>query len=475
MKRPILIFLFFAFACMLSGCGNIEFNIEDTIKPPAKDTPVIEGTWKVERIIPVKKNTGQETNIGTIAIFDHEISAIGREACVHPEYRIIRTTADTFVQSRYRIEEELLGLRDEPIDVITITAENQLFYEIIVEDKTTAYVYKENGFLVLRKISDSVDPREKEISYGNAGLNVDSGEYQEDPLLRSGVLIGVRSSDNTYRTLWIYSKNREVKNVSTRQQLMIPRSKGFWELGVEKDTDSGEKIFARPFDELFSSPVFPENNRQNSLDEKADAQILFAGNDYIGIEHDLRYGVFSMDELSQKNELPLSEFINDGNNIIQKSAQTFVASLEDEKAKQLITKPSEDNFTLKRRNGHWIMKSRLYYKGPSDQSDFVDFDLNIVVPSKLIHYDEMEIPWNEIKSRIPWITDAFMSPNKDIAILLSEGSLNIYPVQNRSIVNKQLMKIPLSKGDSVVMTEWAIGRYADIWESFAGKSFSVLK
>ena len=117
------------------------------------------------------------------------------------------------------------------------------------------------------------------------------------------------------------------------------------------------------------------------------------------------------------------------------------------------------------------MKSRLYYKDTSGDKKYEDFDLKQMVPSKLIHYDEMNIPWNEIKSRSPWTKDAYMSPNKDIVILASEDNLIVYTVQNKNTISKQLLKIPLKKGESIIMTEWATGKYADMWEEFADTAF----
>jgi hypothetical protein len=181
----------------------------------------------------------------------------------------------------------------------------------------------------------------------------------------------------------------------------------------------------------------------------------------------------AIDKISEAMGIALSAITNESSsNAFVQASEAFIASLGSNKAKNIIREPNEDNFTLKRRNGHWIMKSRLYYKEPVEEKNYEDFVLNIKVPSELIRYDEMNIPWYVIKSKIPWITDAYMSPNKDIAILVSCESLNIYPVQNKSIINKQLMKIPLSKADSIIMTEWSIGKYADIWSNFVDKIFT---
>lgn len=471
---PLICFFF-----LLSGCKSIEFNVEETIKPPVNTNVTIQGTWKIEKFISKKKHDSQKpeeskqkTYVDKEVIFDNEIAAVGREVCINPKYKIIRTSADTFVHNKYRINLESLGLKNEKVNVFTITSNNQFFYDIIVTDKMTGYIYFEDGFFVLNKISDVVDEKIKESSFGNVGMNIED-KLEEDPLLRSGVLIGIRSYNNTYRTLWIYSKNREIKTVSSRNQLLVPRAKGFWEIGTITNKDGNESIYAEPFDDAILHETLPDGKKNNALTEKPGAKMLFIGNDYIGIEHNLKLSVLATDNLSEGKGVAFSDIVNENSyNAFQQSSDALVSTLDSDELKKIIKEPNEENFTLKRRNGHWIIKSRLYYKEPFKGQRYEDFDLNLMVPSKLIYYDEMSIPWNSIKSKLPWITDAYMSPNKDIALLVSSDSLHIYPIQNKSIINNQIVNIPLSKGDSIIMTEWAIGKYADIWSNFVEKLFT---
>jgi hypothetical protein len=477
-----LLILILLLSCFFSGCGSIEFKIEDTIKPPSNEKVNIQGTWKINKFMSITKEhknplkpdgSKQQIYVGEEAIFDKEIGAIGRNVCINPKYNIFKISADTFLQNKYRINEESLGLRNKNVNVVTITSDNQLFYQLIVTDEMTAYVYFEDGFLVLNKIDDIVDESIKESSFGNVGMSLDNREFKEDPLLRSGVLIGVRSVNNTYRTLWIYSKNREIKTVSHRSQLLVPRAKGFWEIGTIKNSSVSESIFAEPFVDTSLQDTPKSNNRINLFSEESDTKILFVGNYYIGIENNWKLNVLSIDNLSEKKGVIFSDIVNGSSyNSIKKYSEAFISTLDSSNAKNIISETNEENFTLKRRNGHWIMKSRLYYKEPVQDKKYQDFDLNLMIPSKLIHYDEMNVPWNEIKSKLPWITDAYMSPNRDIAILVSSDGLNIYPVRNKSIINKCLMKIPLSKADSIIMTEWSVGNYADIWTKFVNEIFT---
>ncbi|WP_244648332.1 hypothetical protein [Ruminiclostridium herbifermentans] len=469
----------------LSGCTSIEINIEETIKPPEIGNLIIQGTWRIENYISIVKgqsdlNEAEESSrkkyIGKEAVFDNEICAIGIEVCTNPEYKTIRTAADTFLKSTYQINNDSIGITKEKVNVVTISTANKFFNQLIVTDDMTAYVYMEDGFLVLKKVSDSVDDKVKQSSIGKVADNKSNEEFEEDPLLRSGVLIGVRSADNTYCTIWIYSQNREIKTVSYREQLLVPRAYGFWEVGgIHKD----QKIYAVPFANS-KLQLIPRNDGMNNiLADKPGAKILFLGNDYVGIEHDLKLSVLPIDSLGTGRTVKISDIILDNtfnvSNEFEQARQDIISTFDKDKLKNIIGEFDEGNFTLKRRNGHWIFKSRLHFKEDYNGQKYEEFDLNLVVPSNLISYDEMDIPWNNIKSKLPWTIDAYMSPNKEIAILTSRDSLNIYPVQKRNIVNKQLMKIPLSEGDTIIMAEWATGKYADIWARLVDRIFTEVK
>ncbi|AEY66852.1 hypothetical protein [Clostridium sp. BNL1100] len=476
--RVLLTILLLISASLFSGCSSVNFSIEDTIKPPEGKNIAVKGTWKIQNyiltdnssLIPGKQEK-YEQFIGKEAVFDNEVSAIYKEVCINPQYKSIRTSAGTFIQNKYRISEDVLGITTENVNIVTITTDNQLFHELIVTDANTAYVYMEGGFLALKRISVDIDEKIRAESLGSVGLDIDSGDYKEDPLLRSGVLLGIRSADNNYRTLWLYFKNRETKAKLYTSQLVVPRAKGFWEIGSVA-IDNTVNIYAEPFADLTKKQQSKILSKINMINKKPDSKILFVGNDYIGIESDMRLGVLPIDNLATKKPVLLSDIIEGASaNTLKQSAEVFISSLDSKRANKLNHQPEEDNFTLQRRNGHWIMKSRLYYKDTSGDKKYEDFDLKQMVPPKLIHYDEMNVPWNEIKSRSPWTRDAYMSPNKDIVILASEDNIIVYTVQNKNTITKQLLKIPLIKGESIIMTEWATGKYADMWGEFADTAF----
>lgn len=473
---PLILILALCFLTV--GCNSIDFDIEDSINPPEYDDMAIQGSWKIEGFV----STLPEAKVGEIdteninrkyldkwAIFDDEVAAVVSETCVNPQYKIIRTTADSLMQNKYRIDGSKLGLGKQDVSMVNVYADNQLFYEVIVTDSKKAYIYIDNGFLVLSKTSEKVDSVLKNKSLENAGSNVGSGQYEEDPLLRSGILLGIRTVDNTYRTVWIYSKNREINAVNDAKQLLVPRAKGFWRVGTIRENNI-YAIYAEPFgEENKTNKDIVEMLNGNLLRVNFDTQIQFIGNDYIGTESNGDFKVYPVDTLKNGEPVPLSLISNKiAENAIEKSATDYISSLKGEASQKILSKTDEKNFTLIRRNGHWVMRSRLNYKQPY-QKKFQDFDLKLMVPTELISYDEMNIPWNDIKKKLPWTSDAFMSPNRDIVVLADKSSLSIYAIRNRTEIDRQLLKFQLSKGETIVMAEWSIGRFADLWDNFANK------
>ncbi len=468
--------LLLIYCLQAAGCTTIQFDIEETIKPPEYENLAVQGTWTIEGYIQAVSQKESITNesikknyIGKSALFDSEISSIGPDICVNPQYRVVRTLAEAFIQSKYRTDGSKLQLDGQTISVVNITSEDQLFYEVLVTEKDKAYVYMDNGFLVLSKTSDKVDSKVKAESLANKEPSVRNGQNQEDPLLRSGLLIGIRTPDNLYKTIWIYSENREIKSISGVKQLLVPRAKGFWQLGTVNKNNI-HAIYAEPFNDKMSSDddrYFMNIPGKNVLNVKPGTRIHFVGNDYIGTETDGKFKVFPLEDLNGSAVTYAQLGGTEAQKVIEKTTKDRIAAIKGDAAERLINQFDPTNFMLVRRNGHWVTRSRLFFEQPYKEK-YMDFDINVLLTQKLIYYDELGIQWKDIKKKLPWTTDAFMSPNKEIVVLTDENGLNVYTVKNGDII-KQILKLQLEKEETVVMAEWCVGRYADIWNNFVNK------
>ena len=66
--------------------------------------------------------------------------------------------------------------------------------------------------------------------------------------------------------------------------------------------------------------------------------------------------------------------------------------------------------------------------------------------------------------------DAYTSPNRDIALIITYSYIEIYAIKDGEIADEPLGKIKVRNGETVVMAEWATGEYVARWE----KSISQL-
>ncbi len=474
MRRGSRLFPYLLCLIILSlfGCSNLDFNTEGMLIPPVNKKSAIQGTWQIEKFVSVKENVDEiEQYIGETAMFDEDVCMMGEEECIDPEYKIINVATADYFHNKYRMNTDQLQLSNERVDVITVTADYQILYEFIKIDDDTLLAYVAGGFLYLNKISDEVNGGVKQTIVKDNKVIVDSEKKKENEE-KAGVLLGIRSANNTYQTLWISSENGNLNPILMNKQLLVPRKTGFWEVGR---SSSRESIYAKPLTDHEKPSILSVENK-NMLAGSPDSEILFVGNDYIGTEHKLKLKVLPIDNISVGKGIKLTNVTTENAyETMLRSSEAFIASMDREEAQYIIQSPLEDNFTLERRSGHWIMKGRLYYEQPIGEKEYEDFDMNILVPSKLINYDELSIQWGEIKSSLPWMLDAYQSPLQDMALLTSKDSLSIYAMEDGRILEQPLREIALQEGDAIIMAEWAIGDYVDKWDEIVKESFNILE
>lgn len=483
-------YIFILLICMvfMQGCRQIEVNTEQDIKAPEAGKVAIEGTWKVTKYLHVNNDVSltedNEKYIGQTAAFDNSIAIFGDETCDSPEYKVKNVPSEEYLLYKYKTNANYLGIKSEKINVISITSKQQPFHDFIEISGSSLIAYVDEGFLFLNKISSNVDDIVKKKSLEKENKNKQESAIKDDPTQRSGVLLGLRytKSDNSketnsYRTIWIAAKSKEVRSIVDIKDLLVPRTAGFWQVGYSNYTKKGLSMGT-----LYAHPInsYPEEYKKamkkDILEEYGNRKIIFVGNDYIGTEYSLidkytsqstmRYQVLPMDNIGRGEGINISDVAGArGTDALIKSSEAFTLSQDKSKAEVLERYPSEDNFSLQRLNGQWIMKGRLNYTSSIEEKSFEDFNIYLSPPSKLITYDKLYVQWNDVKKKLPDALDVYTSPNKDIAIITTKDSIYVYNINKGLLADKPSRKITLNSGESVVMAEWATGKYVDRWDN----------
>ncbi|NLN40809.1 MAG: hypothetical protein GX160_02255 [Clostridiales bacterium] len=480
---------------LLTGCqGFPQLNSGQIIVSPENSTIPIRGTWKIyqyKRISEIQEDEDSikaaEELLDRIAVFSDTWAMVADESCTDAKYQIRKVKTRDYMLFHHNMDMEDLNISNPMIDIISIISNGSLFFDIAMLDEDTALIYVDNCFYWLKKVSDKIDSY-----YANGQMNsqnkIEKPEAK-DNLLRTGVLIGLRStvpSTNeedifneraSYRTFWISSYNKNIQSSLEAPDLFIPRRSGFWTLTVKT-----RKYNDFLQDNIVLEPLVPRGaGIINKIDEQLikgniKKDILFVSDDYVAIEYswtmgsvaERNYRVLPLDDANSLSGILVSDIAReDMRDIFYTSAQAHLVSHGikiDEELKGIVS-VSEDNFTLERRNGNWTLKGRL------DLGDrYEEFPIGLSPVGKLVNYDELHVPWDSVKERVPMALDAYTSPNKDLLIVVTGNFLMIYTIENGELSEKPIKKIDIKKGESVVMVEWATGDYVARWE----KSFNQL-
>ncbi|GLC31007.1 hypothetical protein [Clostridium omnivorum] len=481
-KKSWIVFIPVFFMLFLQGCKQIDADVEGKIAAPKVNTLYLNGSYNIESYKSVKDSEKEikelRNYIGKKVFISEESAIFGDEVREDPQYKVKNVSARDFFLNKYKTSPNVLGISADKIEIISITSNDQLFYDFIRIDDKNLIVHIDAGFLYLKKYSNVVDSKDINKSELKSEVSLSNAANKEDKLLRSGVLIGLRSDDAannglpSYRTLWIASSNRELKPVLEMPQLFVPRTTGFWEVGSEQKSLGGKSItsiYAKSVINLTKGESLVKTNELPLVN--GIRSILFVGNDYIGTEFNIKdkkidkLQVLPVDNIKSGKGINISDVVSgNAKELLLRSSEVYLLSQSKDKVEKLEKEPKMDNFTLIRKNGHWAMVGRLNYSKPEENSIYDEFSINIATPAKLISYDELCVPWNQIKTRLPEAIDAYTSPNKDIAILYAQNYIYIYSIQSGVLSDKPLRKLKIQEGEKVIMAEWAIGEYSEKWD-----------
>lgn len=485
MKKLFLVFILVISTIFFSSCEFRNIETADRIKPPDNNIPPISGRWKIEGYKKANEDVLNEKKVRELLnkeiIFHKKVAVIGNDLCLNPSYKIKNVDSADYLLYQYKVKPEYLNIKSKKVQIVTLTSEEKFFYEFIKEDDDKIIINIDGGFFYLTKISDEL--KEEDLEKYIKDCKKDGNNYlvdKGDEGLKSGVLLGLRYRDNNqskdemegwkYRTIWIASENKSLDRIYGMEDLFLPRKTGFWKVGVDKiDENSKESLYAYSINK---EPVETESLQEvKEIRKNSVNTIVYIGNDYISLEYveDFPAGktgleTLPIDNMQSDNSIKISDITGEnGKQIFYESATKEFSSDRNVESEYLDIKPNEESFGLARKNGHWIMKGRLnFLEGNKDV--YKDFNIKIIPPKELVLYDELAVSWNAIKLKVPDAVDAFTSPDEDIALIFTPNKILTYAIEKGKLAKKPLKELELNDSETVVMAEWATGKYVDRWE-----------
>lgn len=492
-EKVFALVILIAAIILLQGCASIPIETGEKIVPPDNKCIPLDGTWQVVKrlgddIMPYE----DDPMLDGLAIFSYDKIVFGDNIITDIQYSIKRVEADDLLFYQYRAKAEDLGISNKKVDVVSISSNNRSLYEFIKIDDNRIITAVDNEFYMLTRRSAENGILSYDEKYIK-GEGSSQEKAQETEILRSGILLGLKRISNpnngqydiTYRTLWIRAENRNLYPTLETSNLFVPRKTGFWDIGSHSEKIDGymyDSIYAYP-DFLYDYPnmghelVVEEPGAILNLlkDSHLRQHIKYVGNDYIAVENiniggdasilDRRYQVLPIDNVQNSSGIKISDIVGkSGREAFLRSAQSSLEIKDIRDVKILADEKDEENFTVARHNGHWIMKGRVSYSDEYDKVEYLDFNINIIPPAELVNYDELCLSWNAIKTKLPSAVDAYASPNEDMLIIMDIDTLYIYSLEGNELSDKPIGKINLHEGEEVVMAEWATGVYVERWD-----------
>jgi hypothetical protein len=315
-----------------------------------------------------------------------------------------------------------------------------------------------------------------------------------------GLLLGLRqqkgdtrkdsSVQATYRTLWIVAEGGHAAVDASRPVLLVPRKDGFWQVGVTRRARRQwieDQVWAVPSGvSPRLQPLDPETIA--NTDGSSETMLLFVGPDYLATETSnggytkgaahpfagASLDVFSLDRLlphaispsagyvfskEGKNlySVPIAAIYGDaGSKALHDGVQAYRKTLTAQKREALAGDGEDTDWTLIRRQGHWVTRGRLGYSAEVFRGTFADFDVAASPPETLTGPDRLSLPWTTIKKQVPEATDAMTAPDGQLLIVLTRTQIMAFPLHGASI-GTQTLAVSLHSRESPVMIQWAVG------------------
>lgn len=505
-KILILISIF----TILFGCSTVIPDNEDRIDRPSNLEVPVAGTWRLKDCLhpqsDVESMAAEDPLSGGNISLSAQAIAYSGDYYEKVSYKIKRVNVNEYFLHKNTVIPEKLSFNDDEAYVITVYSDDNFLLELIKGSNDELVAVIDDRYYCMEKISDE-SPKVQNVTNETVHHEEYLKEKAAERALRSGLLLGVRIpvktedglGDYIYGTYWISSNDRTHGPAYYADDIYLPRMDGFWKVRMEKRLD-----WEGTQDTLVAAKVSSTEKRSNAkgkyegfafsntterIETSLRKAIVYIGNDYVCVENTVydtkgeqsgreaekTLRTLPIDNLDYLDGITISDLTGETGRMAMESA---ISELMEKSGQSMLVsadeKSQEKNFALYRKTGHWFFKGRVDLDRQG-QLPYVDFNLNLIPPANMVAYDILQIPWTEMKDKLPHAVDIYTSPNQDMAVVLTTGEILIYDIENKKLADEPLARYPLQEGSSVIMAEWSMAEYVPSWEkSFLKNNETIL-
>ncbi|WP_039856626.1 hypothetical protein [Peptoniphilus sp. oral taxon 386] len=454
---------------ILTGCSFINIDMNKVETPTISKTP-ISGKWIITKCV-FKEDYGEvnfnyKDYIGKDVVFTNNSAIVGNLYSENVTFKAKKVNAANYLYKKFDINKKKLNIDSDNLYIVDIYDKYSLFYEIIKASEDVCYIYADEVFLKITKISDTISDDEF-----NEILKRGKDEFNRSESIESikssenGFLLGIKYTKDEsstkafdYKTIFIKFKDNEIENSNEVDKILLPKQNKFFEISVDRQKNGD---FYND-DVIVSSKFNNESFKINNEVVPSLKEIMFVSENYINyyetVEQYLnenRYSLYSLNILNNHNQIDLDDIVKDGEYLFKRAGMVSMNGNE-------MGFYDSSNIGFIRENGFWKLVGIIKFKDDSYKDKI--FDLNILLPKDIVKYDKLSIPMSEIKEKFPNVKDAFISPNNRFLITMEIESLKVYNIINKEINPNVIYEIKIPKNSETIMTQWSMGKYSQMWD-----------
>ena len=480
MRKLFYLLIILLISTLTIGCSKSTAEDARAIKAPTNNNLEIGGVWEIKSVEIFNEDLNIfddiDSIIGNNIEFTNKRMHLLDSEYINLSYKLKSVDKSYILSYESNLTIEAFMNGKERIDLISITSNNNMVCEFILTEESSGYIIYMGALIEVYKVSDSI-LNDSDNSKEDTNNNYENNNYYDSEI---GVMLGlkkprVKMEDGSftreeYRTLWISFKDGQLMPIIEKENIIFPRLNGMWTL-ENKVLETGSS-----YEEYFEVASLDGKSISNyeKVNKNIYKNITFIGNNYIGVAQYIgegfnnvftKYEVVPIDNINSNSGLNIEElYSKDINNKYKMEYEKALDKLyldnlyldKDNKSSDI----DYSNFTVKRKDGKWELVGNLGVINEQGKSE--EYLLNLRPNTKMLNYDSLTIPWKQLKGDIPFIRDAYISPNERIAIILFEDNLAIYEIKDKMLKGAPLANINIGN-EEVIMAEWSTGAYVENW------------
>lgn len=471
MIKKIFFYLSLVSLVLLTGCSFLTNQGTNVERPDMGQAPIY-GKWTITKFISNKKDNQDNFRfkdiIGENLYFSNKSVLLANDYIKDASYKTKYVKLSDYLYKKFNLDYKSLGLEDSEVFttyVFDSKSNSSLYYEVIKTSENTGLLFDNGITLEIQLVDDKIK---------NDDLNSYILAKKDEVLAKSslfdlngdkGFLIGFKTKVDSdipswnYKTLYLKFSDLKLENVYEMNNIILPRDDRFFEVSVQRESKTDEttdRLIAKEYKTskaLNKDSDIPKIESEELREDNSLKAINFITNNYINVEsldmetNERSLRIYNLDKLEDKKALSFKDFISE-------------KALDSEGKNIEALKEDPYNIGIYRDNGFWKLKGRTNL----EDGKYSDFDLNLVLPYEVNKYNKINIPMAQIKNFKSSIKDGFVSPDNNFLITLENNYLRIYNIKEGKILPQHIFEREIGEEASTIMTEWATGRYANIWQ-----------